>query len=705
MPIASDWTIDYANKILHHTSGTTVYSVNELYSWLMDVFDESGTIDDPIPMTAQTDTAYTFANGWFIDYPMDNCHQYLYGGSTTTLGWDATLFTGGIRILTFSASGYSDPAPSDVGTTVDYAGGSPADTGTLLAYQSSTRRWWVRVTSTSATYFSNTATQVRCNGTNRGTLSLASTTGENIWANPYTLGTIQNNTEIYVVQDNVNFTPWWSPGHIDILTLIKEAGTFIDEGKITFFARQYTKLYDHVISHLSSGGRIPVPIATFNDRNNTTGYWQFTGSAGSGTFQAGEVISFGTTAYGVITSVGGTVANPILTYYLHLYPFTNFANGNTPITGGTSAATCTAGTPSAVGPAALSPVITITFGTYSYDLLNGNGTRPYSVQIDGNGNTIENIYEYVKYITRDGESTTLNGYDGDQYYAIGDNYLNYESLAGGTFTLGNTVTGGTSGATGVIVSDHSTESSMVVRNVSGTFEVGETLTEGAVTATISTGGVEIIDPSKQSPFGTFAGGKFFGARGVLLIDMHADDANNYELIDTTNTRQVPPASISIAVNGLQSGDKVSVFRTTGNNEIIDRSQFTSHATNNTASSTSFEVQQTIPADTPTNGYIRVVDNSLNREARYAYTGWSGSTFTNLSPALTTTYEGTDTAYVPYIDTTSGGTSVSQSVTYAADTYVLTVVRMAGYQPFKIKGQVISTGYTTTAVRTPDSVYQ
>ena len=50
--------------------------MNELYSWLMNVFDESGTIDDTIPMTAQTPTAYTLTNGWFLDYVNNVSHQF-----------------------------------------------------------------------------------------------------------------------------------------------------------------------------------------------------------------------------------------------------------------------------------------------------------------------------------------------------------------------------------------------------------------------------------------------------------------------------------------------------------------------------------------------------------------------------------------------------------------------------------------------------
>ena len=68
MAISDDWTVDLTTpnrRRIYHSSGTTVYSMNEFYRWLMNVFDESTTIDDTIPMTAQTPTAYTLTNGWF----------------------------------------------------------------------------------------------------------------------------------------------------------------------------------------------------------------------------------------------------------------------------------------------------------------------------------------------------------------------------------------------------------------------------------------------------------------------------------------------------------------------------------------------------------------------------------------------------------------------------------------------------------------
>ena len=46
MAIADDWTINYSLKTITHSSGATVYTVLELYSWLMDLFDDASQVED-----------------------------------------------------------------------------------------------------------------------------------------------------------------------------------------------------------------------------------------------------------------------------------------------------------------------------------------------------------------------------------------------------------------------------------------------------------------------------------------------------------------------------------------------------------------------------------------------------------------------------------------------------------------------------------
>lgn len=621
--IGSDFTINYTYKKIYHSSGSTVYSVNALYSYLQDTFDDVAQLDDTVPMSAQTPTEYTLINGWYID---DESMKYLTGGAIQTSGW-----TGGvIRLKPYNATGAGVAfGSSDIGKVITET--DSGDTGIILAYDERTATEigyvWIRPDTLSDTFADVNSAYTVATSSAAGVFTAASTSGENLWSNIFSLGTIVSGTTLDVWQNDAQITPWWTSGQIDILVKVKEMGTEIDTGNVTVLARKYSTLYDHFVIDASTG-RNPVPLAAFTDANNQT--------------------------------ASGTVAG--------------YSD------------------------------ITITFGASSHDLGNGNGAQPYDVDINCAGRTLTQVYEYLKYVTRTGSGTTLNGVNGEFYTAVGDIRLNYTGESSGPFVQGNAITS-SAGGSGYIVSliDNGTTGTLVIRNVHGTFANTNTLTSSGTTATIS-GVPDSITPSKQAPFGTFAGGNFFGARGVYIYNMHASDANSYELIDSTNTSQVPPATISVAVNGVVSGDRVSVFRTTGDNEIIDKDYLHSHATNNSAATTAWETHAStpIPADTPTAGFIRLVKVATNTEERIAYSSWTGNVFT-LGSSHAGGYSGSDRAYVPYIDEQASSTSVSKSVTYVTDRYVLTRVRLKGIQPFNVKGQVTSSGYSATAVRTTDSI--
>lgn len=64
---------------------------------------------------------------------------------------------------------------------------------------------------------------------------------------------------------------------------------------------------------------------------------------------------------------------------------------------------------------------------------------------------------------------------------------------------------------------------------------------------------------KQAPFGTFAGGRFFGARGVFLTNMASADNTNYELIDSNGVTRTPPVTYSFELTGLKDGTEVRIF--------------------------------------------------------------------------------------------------------------------------------------------------
>lgn len=264
--------------------------------------------------------------------------------------------------------------------------------------------------------------------------------------------------------------------------------------------------------------------------------------------------------------------------------------------------------------------MTVTFGTVSRDIGDGNGPQSYDVEVDATGYTCAQAYKLLKYHTRRQET--------------------------GAVGAGNS-------------------------------------TAGRFYQAISPGYAAV----KAAPFGSFAGGKFFGARGVWLKGV--TDPMNMQLIDAAGTVRTPPVSITVAVSGVVSGDRVLVARSSGG--VVNKSQFTISST--TVNSITATVA--IPTDVPSTGVIRIGDT------QYTYTGKSGAQFTGVSPSPSGQTGG---FYVPLIDTVAVGTTVTApDITYLSDFDVIARVRKKGILPFENTGTVGSGGLTISAIRTTDSI--
>lgn len=269
--------------------------------------------------------------------------------------------------------------------------------------------------------------------------------------------------------------------------------------------------------------------------------------------------------------------------------------------------------------------LSITFGSISRDLGNGNGSQSYDVEIDCGGLGLDDVYEWLKYKTYDGASGTLNGANAYAYKSANAAYA----------------------------------------------EV------------------------KAAPFGTYAGGVFFGARGVWITNYDAGDANSFQLIDASGATQSPPVTVPISVGSVVSGDRVAVYRLTGAGGDIDTAEYTVSGAHDTTDTT-LTVSVSISSDTPSAGIVRVDGN------RHAYTSFAGAVFT-LDGTLGIAYSGGEDVYVPFIDETAAGTSVSTSITYSSNVPVLVRVRVYGILPFEVETTITSAGLSVSAIRTEDTV--
>lgn len=555
MAIADDIEFDVSDFIIKRKSGAgaTIYSANAVYSFAQDTFDELTHMSYKPPMSSQTPTSYTVINEFYIQ---EELTKYIDGGAIQTDG-----YTDEIRTLHCGSSGWTNFVTGDIGNTL--TGAVTGDTGTILDYDNTTHEIFIRMDA-AGDLFDNATEAYTQSGTGAGTATAISTTGETVFANPYSLGTLEGTPAIYLFQDGEKVTSWWAAGHIDILIKVRESGVDIDSKSVTAFCRTWTDLYDSFYIVLTTAGQNAIPLGTSDDLNNanTTG---------------------AVAVWEALAAIGFNFTTP-----------------------------------------------------YQYDIGDGNGNQPYNVQIDCGGQSLAKIYEVCKYWNRDGSTKALE-----------------------QDTDGNTVDG------------------EEYRYAKSTY-------------------AEV----KASPLGTFAGGKFFGARGLYFANLHADDTQAFQLIDANGVTRNPPNYQSLSITGLVSGDRATIFLQSGG--AVDKTQY-SIKTDQSSAVAYVDIGVSIPNDTPSTGTVIVKDSVTDSEDVYAYTSWSGDRFT-ITGVTSAAYQAADKVFVPYIFEQATGANVTESVIYVSDRAVIAKFRLAGYKPWSSLGTFGSSGFTVAASRISDPQY-
>ena len=663
------------------------YTLNQVYSALANLFDEVGQMDDGSVMSAETPVEYTIgiidsgdSDPWYVTYDL---MEHITGGALRTSSWTRVTSTNtGVIVVPVTSNTI---VTGDIGFDIS---GATTGNGTLLEVieAGATDYLVIRPNSSAAGDDFTTASQViTCNGNTADQSGAVSFTGDQIWANLYTIGTIESDTHIYLYQGLVSDASrarissitdstqdWWGDGAIDVCVYTKNyrINTFpiIDGGFIKAFARKGSTYYDSFETSTSttSGGRNPVPVNTAADLDNPTGYKSITTTAvGVDDFSVGDEISGDTSnARAVITQIDGASPTYTFHYYLLGDPQTDFQTAAEGITNedATGTATKDGNAPASQGPALATWFTNDAFPTVAHanttaDIDDDGIDEYYGITVDCNANPLSEVYEWLKYITRNGGETTGNtdGITGEQYVGA-EAYLEYSGAPSGAITEGDDVTQETSGATGVIISHDPVNKVILLRDVRGTF--GTHATTHTLTDNDTTNTVEIdiaaanFAPNKQASFGSFpGGGTFFGARGVLLIDYVSGDENNFSLVSVDGGTYARPQAYSITVTNLVgtadesvlTDDRVTVFRLTAAGGDIDKTEFS--ATGGEAiGDPTLVVDGAIPADVPgktTGGVLRIRDNSNNNaNYRLRYSSWITSTFT-LANTTGTATAGTD----------------------------------------------------------------
>ena len=451
--------------------------------------------------------------------------------------------------------------------------------------------------------------------------SIQSSDGNELWSNLYTIGSQEEGTQIYIIQDGAEITPWWGTENIDILLLVKTGGTLIDSGNVLAMARETDYLYDHNTVYLGDGSRNPVGINNAPDLN----YYHLA-DTGDTYLQVADVTDFEAGNY----ILGAAGASARINYvdaindYLYLVMTEDgpFVNLEAIEEGTTRGATDGDGSTTAVGVevdvvSGLGAGLTYSYaGPYSRDLNNGDGYNNYDTEIVATGETVLEVYQYSKYITRHNSSTQVDSLDGEQYL---------DAAAGSYVAV------------------------------------------------------------KAAPFGTFAGGTFFGARGIWLT---GTVDSTYILIDSANTQQSPPNYQKVTcTHDSLSGTQIFVAEISAG-EIV-KNQYTIDTVDSTSITTTLDIDIN---KTPVTGTLRVGDTV------YTYTSFSGKIF-----IVDTDPTGeTGALYVPLLDVLADAASeLSDNLIYSAPITVRTTVRKYGFKEYTADTTFGANGLTFSPILTTD----
>lgn len=360
--------------------------------------------------------------------------------------------------------------------------------------------------------------------------------------------------------------------------------------------------------------------------------------------------------------------------------------------------------------------ITNTEGYQGLDVDNDTTDEYYYSQWDPGTQSINDLYEWAKYITRDGTASTIHGMNGSLFRGI-THSVAYTGESGGPFQEDETLSwgSGATAGTGILLAllDSGTTGTLYIQLLTGVVPNANTITGGTSSATATASTVAAKTVSK--PFiGQSTGSALIGAYGIGVKVSELSSSDLLTALD--GVAYTPPNNVTFTVSGVVSTeDRVlvtswdgSTYDTSGN-PVPEYDQLSLNTTLNGATETSVVVTTTIPADTPATGTIRVV-NDEGYHIRLPYTSWTGSTFTITSADFSGSGQ-TDSAtsgnnvYITYIDKVATATTATFSSIYSSDRSLAVFVRDGGgtpIKPFATTATLGSAGGSSTAIRTTDA---
>ncbi len=380
MPIATDILYDPVTHRFYgdptFLAGSSFYTMNEFYEHAIDIEDDAGNLDAEEFFALDANQLTYKTNGDL--YVQQELLKHLKGASLETTG-----YSNKIRVLAFNSGGYTSAVSTDIGKTV--TGGTTGDTGVLLDYDNTQRKWWVRVTDptlVTGDLFDASESITIGSGTGAGTTTAASVTGEELFTNVQSIGAVASGFP-YVYRGTptattTKVTSWWGQGnsdgngstapndyHLDVLIKAKEASTLIDGGNVIVYNRNWGDTFSHATASLANGGVVTVALATTAD------------SAITLTEAQAEDHFDGTTAS-----------------------------------------------------------VAVAFGAYTADINDNGASENYVVQVDNDAQLSSIVYQVLQWLTYKDATQTLDGEDGEAYISANSSYAALPASPFGAFAGG-----------------------------------------------------------------------------------------------------------------------------------------------------------------------------------------------------------------------------------------------------------------------------
>lgn len=280
-----------------------------------------------------------------------------------------------------------------------------------------------------------------------------------------------------------------------------------------------------------------------------------------------------------------------------------------------------------IGSMTSSPFTTVSNLTAGYIGINVNqtgGDEYFYSRWDKGSCTINQFYEKIKYDTRNGSSTQLYGMDGQLFRGI-THSIDIGTPTGGTFAQGGATdlswgAGATAGTAKILAND-TTSHILYVQLLTGVVPTNSmTVTQGAVSATTAGSSAVAEKPLSTPVCGQSTGSALVGAYGfgIDYPDLSVSDLM-YPLVGSPLN---PPNNVTFTVSGIKYGWYVLVAPYNGGDIQYDQLSLTN--TLNGAAVTQVEVDEAIPANTPSSGTIRI-RRADGRYTRHPYSAVNTTT--------------------------------------------------------------------------------